>query len=161
LSSREIDEVVLEEGCYYLRELGLSSSQVAKNFAITRKQVESLAASYQSKLLSGVVIADPFDRTFCEDVKKEAEGDFKVTFISERGVHHGWKSDLGRMDGPSLMAIFEASQDFLNADPNQRFLEFKPPSGYDPLALEREVKKSISVISEILHQKGKESSPSG
>lgn len=153
MSSKEVDDSVLEEGCYYLKELGLTPTQIAKNFGTTRKRVESLVTSYASKLKSGEVVPDQFDMTFWDDVRKESEGDVKVTFVSEKGVHHGWKSDLLRLDGPSLMSIFEASRDFLNADPNQRFLDYEPPSGFDPLALEREVKKAVAIISELLKEK--------
>jgi hypothetical protein len=156
MPSEQIEDSVLEEGCYYLGQLGLTSAAIARNFGTTAKRVESLSSAYAAKIKSGEVVPDPFDRTFWEDVKKEAEGDVKLTFVSQKGVHHGWKSDLRLLDGVSLMAIFEASQDFLNADPNRRFLEYKPPSGYDPLALEREVKKALDVISELLKEKGAE-----
>jgi len=154
LSNGKVDESVLEEGCFYLREMGLPASQIARNFGTSKRRVESLAQSYASKLKSGSVVPDPFDRTFWEDVRREAEGDVKVTFVSEKGVHHAWKSDLRRLDGDSLMSIFEASQDFLNSDPNQRFLDYKPPPGFDPLALEREVKKAVAIISDLLKEKG-------
>lgn len=153
MSSKEVDDSVLEEGCYYLTELGVAAEQIAKNFGVTKRKVESLANSYAEKLRSRRVVPDTFDRTFWEDVKKEAEGDVKVTFVSERGIHHGWKSELRKLDGPSLMSIFEASKDFLNADPNQRFLDFEPPPGFDPLALEREVKKTVAIISDLMGEK--------
>jgi hypothetical protein len=153
----EIDEAVLEEGCYYLSELGLSAEQVASHFEIRPDEATRLAASYSSKLRSGKVVADPFDRTFWADVKKEAEGDAKVTFVSEKGFHHAWKSELSKLDGEALMSIFESSKDFLNADPNQRFLDYPPPKGYDPLALDREVRKAIGILGELLDAKWRES----
>ncbi|HUI86932.1 MAG TPA: hypothetical protein VLY21_07235 [Nitrososphaerales archaeon] len=156
MSKKEIDDSVLEEGCYYLARLGLSVTQIAKNLNITEARARALSKSYSSKLKSGTVVPDPFDRTFWEDVRKEAEGDSKVTFVSEKGIHHSWVSDLRRLDGAALMSIYEASQDFLNADPNQRFLEYAPPSGYDPLALEREVKKAVSVVEGLIKEKGGE-----
>ena len=93
------------------------------------------------------------DRVFWESVKKEAEGDVKLTFLSEKGFHHAWKSELSRLDGPVLMSIYESSKDFLNADPNQKFLDFPPPKGYDPLAMDRELRKSVTVIGELLAEK--------
>ncbi|HZW85666.1 MAG TPA: hypothetical protein VFE91_07195, partial [Nitrososphaerales archaeon] len=110
-------------------------------------------ASYASKLKSGKVAVGDFDRQFWEDVKKEAEGDMKLTFVSEKGFHHAWKSELERLDGRSLMSIFEHSKDFLGADPNRKFLDFPPPKGYDPLAMDREVSKAIGVVSELLAEK--------
>jgi len=151
----EVDEGVLEEGCYYLSRLGLNRKEVAEHFGLTPDRVRRLAESYAAKLRSGEVVSDPFDSVFWEDVKKEAEGDVKVTFVSDKGVHHAWRSEIAKLDGPSLMSIYESSRDFVSADPNQRFLDFKPPSGYDPLAMEREVKKSLEVIDALLQEKWK------
>lgn len=152
----EIDEAVLEEGCYHLSELGLREEQIASHFEIDPAEVRRLVSSYSSKLKSGEVVSDSFDRSFWEDVKKEAEGDIKVTFVSERGFHHAWRSELSNLDGTALMAIFEASKDFLNADPNQRFLDYPPPRGYDFLALEREVRKAVQIVGELLEAKWRE-----
>lgn len=147
---------MLEEGSYYLSVLGVDPAQIAVHFETTEGRVKKLIAAYRSKLESGRVTQQDFDRTFWEDVKKEAEGDVKLTFVSERGFHHSWKSELAKLDGPSLMAVYESSRDFLNSDPNQRFLDVPPPKGFDPLALEREVRKAVSVISELLDVKWKE-----
>jgi hypothetical protein len=152
----EIDEAVLEEGCYHLSRLGLTREEVAEHFELTPGRVRRLAESYARKLRSGEVLSDPFDSVFWEDVKKEAEGDVKVTFVSDKGVHHAWRSEIAKLDGPSLLSIYESSKDFVSADPNQRFLDFKPPPGYDPLAMEREVKKSLEVIDALLQEKWKE-----
>ena len=89
-------------------------------------------------------------------MRKEAEGDVKLTFVSDRGFHHGWKSELRKLDGPALMAIYEKSKDFLNTDPNQKFLDFPRPKGYDPLAMDREIRNAVTVISELLAEKWKE-----
>jgi len=153
--SEEVDERVLEEGCYYLSQLGLPPEQIAEHFESTEKAVRRLIASYEGKLRSGSVVPDAFDRAFWEDVKREAEGDVKLTFVSEKGFHHAWKSEIGRLDGRALMSIFESSRDFLGADPNQRFLDYQPPKGYDPLAMEREVKKAVEVISLLLEERWK------
>ena len=156
-----VSEEVLEEGCYYLFDLGLAADAVAAHFEITPSRAAALAASYRSKLESGEASEGDFDRVFWEDVKKEAEGDVKLTFLSEKGFHHGWKSELRRLDGPALMSIYEASKDFLGADPNQKFLDYAPPKGYDPLAMDRELKKAVEVIGELLAEKWKAESGSG
>ena len=151
-----VDAEVLEEGCYHLSRLGLTSDQLAAHFELSPSKVESLVASYEAKLKSGKVAPGDFDRVFWEDVKKEAEGDVKLTFLSDKGFHHAWKSELRSLDGPALMAIFETSKDFLNADPNQKFLDYPPPRGYDPLALEREVRKAVGAVGELLAEKWKQ-----
>jgi len=149
----EISEEILEEGCYYLSRMGLSNDQLAAHFEILPARVAHLLDSYELKLKSGKVDSGEFDRAFWEDVKKEAEGDVKLTFLSEKGFHHAWKSELKKLDGPALMSIYESSRDFLSADPNQKFLDYPPPKGYDPLAMDRELRKAVGVIGELLAEK--------
>jgi hypothetical protein len=156
----EVSEEIMEEGCYYLSQLGLTDEQLAGHFEVTAQKVSSLIKSYAAKLKSGKVTAGEFDKVFWEDVKKEAEGDVKLTFLSDKGFHHAWKSELERLDGPALMSIFETSKDFLSADPNQKFLDYPPPKGYDPLAMDREMKKAVGVIGELLAEKWKKESGS-
>jgi hypothetical protein len=153
--NQEISVEVMEEGCYHLSRLGLTEEQIAIHFEKTPKEVSALIKSYESKLKSGRVSEGEFDRGFWEDVKKEAEGDVKLTFLSEKGFHHAWKSELSRLDGPALMSVYESSKDFLSADPNQKFLDFPPPKGYDPLAMDRELRKAVQVIGELLAEKWK------
>jgi hypothetical protein len=156
-----IDEEIEEEGCYYLSQLGLSNRQIAERFETTPSRVARLVKSYASKLGEGKLVASEIDRVFWEDVKREAEGDVKLTFASDKGFHHAWKSELTRLDGRALMTIYEASKDFLNADPNQKFLDFPPPKGYDPLAMDRELRKAVEVIGELLAEKWKTARGSG
>jgi len=149
----EVDEEVLEEGCYYLSRLGLTAEQLASHLGLTPAKIVELARSYETKITSGKVTPGDFDRVFWEDVKKEAEGDVKLTFLSEKGFHHAWKSELEKLDGPALMSIYESSKDFLNADPNQKFLDFPPPKGYDPLAMDREIRKAVGVVQALLENR--------
>jgi hypothetical protein len=152
----EISEEILEEGTYHLSSMGMTNEQIAAHFEITPARAASLARSYEAKLKAGKVSPGDFDAVFWEDVKKEAEGDVKLTFLSEKGFHHAWKSELGKLDGPALMSIYESSKDFLSADPNQRFLDYPPPKGYDPLAMDRELRKAVDIIGELLAEKWKE-----
>src|SRR5271157_1190884 len=151
----DISDEVLEEGCYYLSEMGLPVGQIADHFETTPARVKKLMRDYTLKLEKGEVVPGEIDRAFWEDVKKEAEGDVKLTFISDKGFHHAWKSELARLDGHALMTIYEHSKDFLGADPNQKFLDFPPPKGYDPLAMDRELSKAVGVVGELLAEKWK------
>ena len=150
---KEIDEEILEEGSYYLSRMGLTNEQIAAQFETTPARVTSMIDSYSTKLQSHKITPAEIDFVFWEDVKKEAEGDVKLTFLSEKGFHHAWKSELGRLDGPALMSIYEASKDFLSADPNQKFLDYPPPKGYDPLAMDRELRKAVKILEELISEK--------
>lgn len=147
---------VLEEGCYFLSQLGLTDEQIASHFETSADEVARLVRSFSSKIKSGEITVDEFDRAFWSDVMKDAQGDVKLTVVSDKGIHHAWKSDLQRLDGSSLMTLYEASRDFLDADPNQRFLDFPPPRGYDPLAMDREVRRAVEVIRDLLETRWKE-----
>lgn len=161
MQTDDVSDEILEEGCYYLSDLGLTMEQISVHFEISPERATSLAKSYESKLKSGKAVRGDFDRIFWEDVKKEAEGDMKLTFLSDKGFHHAWKSELGKLDGTALMSIYEASKDFLSADPNQKFLDYPPPKGYDPLAMDRELSKAVGVIGELLAEKWKSDGGSG
>jgi hypothetical protein len=158
-SGDEVSREILEEGCYYLSRLGLTDEQIARHFEVSTERVAELVRSYTSKLKSGELTAGDFDSAFWEGVKREAEGDLKLTVVSDKGFHHVWKSELQRLDGRALMAIYESSRDFLDTDPNQKFLDYPPPKGYDPLAMDREVRKAVGILGELLEAKWKDTQP--
>lgn len=157
----EIGRDVLEEGAYHLSKIGLTFEQIAAHFEIAPAEVPTLVDSYSAKLKSGDIVPSEIDRVFWEDVKKEAEGDVKLTFLSQKGFHHAWKSELEKLDGRALMSIYESSKDFLGADPNQKFLDYPPPKGYDPLAMDREMRKAVTIIGELLAKKWDEEASTG
>jgi hypothetical protein len=150
-----IDESVLEEGSYYLSKLDLGVEAIAERFEIPPAQVIRHKSSYEKKLRDGDAVEAAADLAFWRNVKEEAEGNVKVTFVSDKGFHHAWRSDLEKLDGPSLLAIFESCKRFLNLDPNSRFLEYSPPKNYDPLAMQREISKAVTVVNSILEGKWK------
>ena len=151
----DIDDSVLEEGSYYLSKLDLDVDAIAERFEIPRSQVQRHKTRFEGKLKRGDVLEVDTDLAFWRNVKEEAEGNVKVTFVTDKGFHHAWRSDLEKLDGPSLLAIFESCKRFLNLDPNARFLEYSPPKNYDPLAMQREISKAVTVISSILEKKWK------
>lgn len=161
-SKAGVNEEVLEEASYHLRKLGLSFHEIAERFEISDESAEQLFSRFESKLAMGVAKDDPLARNYWQSVSREAVGDVKVTFVSQDGFHHGWKSDLDKMDSQTLMMIFERSKEFLETDPNKYFLNIPPPLGYDPLAFSRQVKTAVELIQEILtNRSASQSSDSG
>jgi hypothetical protein len=146
---------VLDEGCYYLSKLGLDDDAIAEKFEIRKSEVLKRRARFEMRAKKGEVVDDS-GLNFWKNVKLEAEGDVKVTFVSDKGFHHAWKSDLQKLDGPTLLSIYESCKRFLDLDPNTRFLEYAPPKNYDPLAMQREIRKAIRVVGGILEEKWKE-----
>lgn len=146
----DIDPTVLEEGSYYLSKLELDESAIAERFEIPRGDVLRHKTRYEKKLKRGEVLEAAGDLAFWKSVKEEAEGNVKVTFVTEMGFHHSWRSELEKLSSADLFAIFESCKQFLNLDPNARFLKYSPPKNYDPLAMQREVSKAVVVINSIL-----------
>jgi hypothetical protein len=155
-NSEEIDEAILDEGCYYLTRMGLTTSEVATRFEISEAEVARRSSTFEKRVLSGGVPDESTSRDFWSSIREEAEGNVKVTFVSKKGFHHSWRSDLRKLDGATLLSLFESSKDFLNLDPSARFLQYETPKNYDPLAMQREISKAVLVIGALLEEKVKE-----
>lgn len=151
-----IDDETLDEASYYLSKLGLSSPQVAERLEIPVIQVGQRVRRFEEKLKNGEVVEDPAALVFWKSIREEAEGNVRVTFVSGKGFHHSWRSDLERLDGATLLGIYESCKDFLNLDANARFLQYDAPKNYDPLAMQREIAKAVVVLGNLLEQKWKE-----
>jgi len=156
-----VDDDTLDEGCYYLSKLGLSSKQVAERFELSAGDVVKRKKRFEARLKSGELEDEAVSLTFWKSIREEAEGNVKVTFVSGKGFHHAWRSDLKKFDGPTLLGIFESCKDFMNLDPNARFLQYDAPKNYDPLAMQREIAKAVVVVGNLLEEKWKEEQEAG
>jgi hypothetical protein len=150
----------LEEACYYLRKKGLSFAEISKALEVSETQAIALFEDYASKIAEGAASEDDVDRNLWEDIHNDSFGNEKITFARDDGFYHCRRSDLEMMESSALMSIFESSKKFLDFDLYRRYLDTKPPVGYDPMALQRQVKRSIELIQEILDQRWKKE-PSG
>ena len=159
--SDTIDETILDEGCYYLTEQGMTPKEVAVRFEISESQVARRARRFGKRLEEGRVPEESVSTEFWKSIREEAEGNVKVTFVSEKGFHHSWRSDLSKLDGPTLLSLFESCKSFLDMDPSSRFLEYKTPKNYDPLAMQREISKAVVVIGGLLEEKWKNEQKQG
>ncbi len=143
----------LQEACYYLRKKGLTFQELSQVLEIPEDQVVSLFNEYELKVAKGLAVENEVDRNLWEDVYNDSIGNEKITFARDNGFYHCRRSDLEGMDSPALMAIFETSKKFLDFDMYRRYLDTKPPVGYDPMALQRQVKRAVDLIQEILKQR--------
>ena len=153
--SDPIDDNVLDEGCFYLTKQGMTLREVAVRFEISESQVARRAKRFERRLREGKIPEESVSTDFWKSIREEAEGNVKVTFVSEKGFHHSWRSDLSKLDGPTLLSLFESCKSFLDMDPSSRFLEYKTPKNYDPLAMQREISKAVVVIGGLLDEKWK------
>ena len=140
----------LEEACYYLRKKGLTFQELSKALEISEGQATQLFEHYASKIAAGAESENDVDKNLWEDIHSESRGNEKITFAREDGFYHCRRSDLELMENSALMSIFESSKKFLDFDMYRRYLDTKPPVGYDPMALQRQVKRALELIQEIL-----------
>ena len=143
----------LQEACYYLHRKGLAYQEVSKALEIPEKEAERLFLEYKSKIAEGLAQENEVDKALWEDVYNDSVGNEKVTFVQNNGFYHCRRSDLEEMDSQALMSAFETSRKFLDFDMYKRYLGTKPPVGYDPMALQRQVKRAIEIIEDILNRR--------
>ncbi len=143
----------LQEASYYLRKKGLSLRDVSKALEISEEEALRLYEEYSEKVSRGVAKENEVDRNLWEDIYRDSLGDEKVTFARDQGFYHCRKSDLEGMESTALMAIFETSKKFLDFDLYKPYLNSRPPVGYDPMALQRQVKRAVELIQGILDKR--------
>ena len=143
----------LEEACYYLHKKGLTFQELSKALEIPEDEALRLHKEYSKRIDEGTVQENEVDKNLWEDIYHDSHGDEKVTFVRDNGFYHCRKSDLEGMDGTALMAIFETSKKFLDFDMYKPYLNTKAPVGYDPMALQRQVKRAVDLIQAILQKK--------
>lgn len=140
----------LQEACYYLRKKGLTFRELSRVLEVSEDQAVSLFKEYESRITKGLAEENEIDRNLWEDVYNDSIGNEKITFARDDGFYHCRKLDLEKMESPALIAIFESSKKFLDFDMYKRYLDTKPPVGYDPMALQRQVRRAVDLIQEIL-----------
>jgi hypothetical protein len=143
----------LGEACYYLLKKGLTIEQVSKALEISQEEVTRLRKEFESRIASGETIENEVDKNLWEDVYNDSVGNEKITFVKDNGFYHCRRSDLDNMDSTALMAIFESSKQFLDFDMYKPYLGSKPPAGYDPMAMQRQIKKAVDIIEVLLKQR--------
>ncbi len=143
----------LQEASYYLHKKGLTFEELARILEIPIDRAKSMFQEYESKIRSGLAEENEVDKALWEDVYNDSVGNEKVTFVRDDGFYHCRRTDLEQMDSQALMAIFEKSRQFLDFDMYKKYLGSKPPVGYDPMALQRQVKRAVELIEEILNKR--------
>jgi len=143
----------LQEACYYLKKKGLTIEQVSKALEISEQEATRLCQRFEARIVSGDAVENEIDRNLWEDVYNDSVGNEKITFVRDNGFYHCRRADLDKMDSPALMAIFETSKKFSDFDMYRRYLDSKPPVGYDPMAMQRQIKRAVDLIEQVLKQR--------
>jgi hypothetical protein len=151
---QENQDYYVEEACYYLSLLKIKDEEIASAFNLGTEQVRQAVRSFSKKLELGKVKYDDNAKDFWSKNFREGRGDFRITLVDDKGsYYHGWKSELEKMETEKLVAVLATNKDYCEKHPLSEFSKGGPVIGYDPLAPLRDIRKSISIIEEILERR--------
>ena len=149
-----MEDDYVEEACFYLSELKLSSNDISKHFEMTPDQVDAAIADYKSKIDSGKMRYDVETRDFWAKNLKEGSGDEKITLVDEKGrYYHGWKSELEKMTTEQLVNLLVVNKQYSDSHPLSEFSKAQAVIGYDPLIPLRNIRRTVSMIDETLQKR--------
>ena len=148
-------ELAVEDGCYYLRELGVDIVEISSLFEISENDVRKKCKAFAKKLKSKHIIASVFDKKFWGDVMQEARGNEKVTLVDSKGeFYHGRRVDLEKAETKDLMALFDYGKDYLNNIPPMVLESLdKNKPGYNPLSPIKQLKDGLKIMENILSKR--------
>ena len=152
-----MEDEYVEEACYYLAELKLSTEDIGKEFGMTSDQVEKAASNYKAKIDSGNVSYDEEAKAFWSKNLRESSGDEKITLVDEKGrYYHGWKSEIEKMSTEQLVDLLVVNKQYSDRHPLSEFSKSQPAIGYDPLIPLRNIRRAVSIIDETLQKRESE-----
>ena len=147
--------LAIEDGCYYLKEIGLDFKEIGNLFKISEEEARKRCRAFAKKLENKAVIVSPYDKKFWEEIIQESRGNEKATLVDDKGkFYHSRRADLEKADTRDLMALFEFGKEYLNTVPPMvlESLENDKP-GYNPLSPIKQLKDSLGLIEEILSKR--------
>ena len=144
----------VEEACYYLNRLKLRPEEIGKQFNLTSDQVGNAVKDYEQKIASGEVSFEEETQKFWSMLLRESTGDEKVTLVDEKGrYYHGWRTELEQLPTEKLVALLVVNKGYSDKHPLSEFSKTQPVVGYDPLVPLRNIRRTVSLIDEILQKR--------
>ena len=151
-----MEEDYVEEACFYLSKLGKNTDEIAKEFSMTRSQVESAIESYGKKIEANQVAFDEDTKEFWARINQESSGDEKITLVDDKGrYYHGWRSEIEKLGTAELVELLVVNKKYSDRHPLSEFSKTQPVVGYDPIVPLRNIRRTVSLIDQILQ--GRES----
>ncbi|MDG7000845.1 MAG: hypothetical protein JRN15_17265 [Nitrososphaerota archaeon] len=152
-----MEDEYVEEACFYLTELKVTPSIIGKEFNMTADQVGNAAKRYRKKIESKQVSYDEEVKSFWAKNLRETSGDERITLVDEKGrYYHGWKSEIEKMSTESLVELLVVNKQYSDKHPLSEFSKTQAVVGYDPIVPLRNIRRTVSIIDEILQQREKE-----
>ena len=151
-----MEEDYVEEACFYLSKLGKNTDEIAKEFSMTRSQVESAIESYGKKIETNQAAFDEDTKEFWARINQESSGDEKITLVDDKGrYYHGWRSEIEKLGTAELVELLVVNKKYSDRHPLSEFSKTQPVVGYDPIVPLRNIRRTVSLIDQILQ--GRES----
>ena len=152
-----MEDDYVEEACFYLSELKLSTADIGKEFNMTVDQVEKASSNYKAKIDSGNVNYDQEAKAFWLKNLRESSGDEKITLVDGMGrYYHGWKSEIKKMSTEELVNLLVVNKQYSDRHPLSEFSKTQPAIGYDPLIPLRNIRRTVLIIDETLQKRESE-----
>ena len=155
-----MEEDYVEEACYYLSKLDKSVDEIAKEFAMTASQVQSAIESYGNKIESNVISYSEDTKDFWARIIQESSGDEKITLVDDRGrYYHGWRSEIEKLGTAELVELLVINKKYSDRHPLSEFSKTQPVVGYDPIVPLRNIRRTVSLIDQILQKRENDPDP--
>lgn len=156
-----VDDYV-EEACFYLFESKHNKKEIAQAFNLTSAQVTNAVTSYKEKISDGKAKYEEDAKEFWAKNYKENSGDERITLVDEKGrYYHGWKSELEVLTSEKIVELLVINKQYSDKHPLSEFTKGHAVIGYDPLVPLRNIRRTVSLLEEILARKEGEVQPEG
>jgi hypothetical protein len=154
-------EDYVEEACFYLAELKVEREKISRALNLTPDQVTKAIESYGERIKNGSVEYDDNAKEFWAKNYKESSGDERVTLVDDKGrYYHGWKSELEGLPSEKLVELLVVNKQYSDKHPLSEFSKGEAIIGYDPLVPLRNIRRTVSLLEQILVRKeGETGSP--
>ncbi len=154
IAEGEAEAEYLEEACFYLFELKKPIEKIAMELKLSEDQVNRAIQDYQRKIDNGKIPYDPDAKEFWRKLHQESGGDERITLVDDKGrYYHGWKSEIEKMTTEQLMELLIVNKRYSDAHPLSEFSKTQPAVGYDPIVPLRNIRRTVSIIDELLQKR--------
>jgi hypothetical protein len=149
-----LEDEFVEEACFYLSELGKPILEIGTDLNLSSDQVKQAVESYRKKIESGAVAYDEDAKDFWAKIRRENTGDEKITLVDDKGrYYHGWRSEIENMGTEELVELLVVNKSYSDRHPLSEFSKTQPVVGYDPIVPLRNIRRTVSIIDEILQKR--------
>ncbi|MGI0083455.1 MAG: hypothetical protein ACREBQ_00060 [Nitrososphaerales archaeon] len=144
----------IEEACFYLSETKHGKKEIAFAFSLTPAQVTSAITSYRKKISQGKAKYEEDAKEFWAKNYKESSGDERITLVDEKGrYYHGWKSELEALTSEKMVELLVVNKQYSDKHPLSEFSKGHAVIGYDPHVPLRNIRRTVSLLEEMLVRK--------